>query len=143
MGKKSKPQFRSREEIIKQLKGNKEFQEKMSFTRDKFYPALTNATKNIDDAIQNLSIINSVVMEKFLALMKEKKFSELNIVDSLSKTDPKYYEMKVMLELFDDYNVFDAKTLMEGMKSEINLFLSEENKSRTLADLKQVWIDQL
>lgn len=141
--KKEKRIQKTRDQLLKDLRNNKRFQEKMMFTREVFYPALSRATKNIDDAISNLSIINSMMMEKFLGFMKETKFKELKIVDSLSVTDPKYKELKEMLELFDEYNVFDAKDLMEGMKNEINLFLSEENKSRTLADLKQVWLDQI
>lgn len=134
---------KTKEQLLHELKSNSKFQEKMKFTREVFYPALTRATTSIDDAVGNLTIINSMVMEKFLGFMKETKFKDLKITDSLSPTDPKYQYLKDMLELFDEYNVFDAKDLMEGMKNEIQLFLHEENKSRTLADLKQVWLDQM
>ena len=138
-----KQKFRSKEELIKDLKDNKKFQEKMSFTRDKFYPALARASRSIDDAQQQLYMINTMVMQKFLGKMKEFKFKDMGMVEILSKEDSKYHEVKEMLELFDDYSVFDAKDIMEGMKSEITLFLNEENKSRSLEDLKTKWIDQL
>lgn len=69
--------------------------------------------------------------------------SELKIVDNLSKDDTKYEALKDMLQLFDDYSVFDAKDMLEGMKNEITLFLVEENKARTLDDLKRKWIDEM
>lgn len=134
---------KSREQILTDLKNNKDFQEKMKFTREVFYPALARATTSIDDAIQNLSIINTFIMERALGFMKEKKMSEISLGDIVSKTDPKSKEMKELLTLFDDYTVFDAKTVFEGMKSEINLFVQEENKMRGLNDLRRVWVDEL
>lgn len=129
--------------MIQDLKNNAKFQEKMKFTREQFYPALNRATTSIDDALQNLSIINSLLMEKFLGFMKEKTVKDLNLIENLSSTDPKYSEMREMLELFDNMSVFDAKDLMEGLKNEINLFLQEENKGRKLEVLKTKWIDEL
>ena len=117
--------------------------EKMKFTKEVFFPALGKATTSIDDALQNLSVINSILMERFLGLMKEKTMKDIKLADSLSGTDPKHKEMKEMIELFDDMSVFDAKDLMEGMRNEINLFLTEENKSRQLSDLHPKWLDEI
>ncbi len=140
---KAKRQNKTREELIAGLKSNDAFQKKMQFTKEKFYPALTEATTSIDDALQNLSIINTILMEKFLGKMKDVKFKELDIQGNISDADPKAYALREMLSLFDDMTAFDAKDLMEGMRNEINLFLTEENKSRTLADLRRRWIDEL
>jgi transcriptional regulator of heat shock response len=114
----------------------------MKFTREVFYPALCNASKNIEDATMFIGSISTVMMEKFLQLMKEKKFSELKLTDSLDPKDEKYNELKEMLDLFNDMSVFDARTYFEGMKSEISLFIQEENKDRPLSDLKTKWLDQ-
>lgn len=141
--KKQKQVFKKREEIIADLKNNKDFMEKMKFTREQFYPALCKASRNIEDATSFISSINTVLMEKFLGLMKEKKFGELNLIDSLDPKDEKYEDIKSMLELFNDMNLFDAKSQFEGMKAEINLFVQEENRERQLQDLKTRWIDQL
>lgn len=141
--KKPKQKHKTRAELVAELNKNKDFRDKMIFTKEVFYPALAKATASIDDAIQNLSIINTVIMEKFLGFMKDKKMSELKITESLSKEDPKYHDLKYMIELFDDYTVFDAKDIFEGMRGEIQLFVTEENKSRTLLDLKRQWIDEL
>lgn len=134
---------KTREQILMDLKGNEAFQKKMKFTKEEFFPALTQATTSIDDALSNLSIINTILMEKFLGFMKETKFRDLKIQENISDQDPKAEDLKAMLALFDDMTAFDAKDLLEGMRNEINLFLSEENKTRTLADLKPRWIDEL
>jgi len=141
--KKEAPIVRSKEQIMADLKANVKFQEKMVFIKTKVYPALCDATTSIDDATGNLSIINSIIMEKFLGFMKEKTMKDIDIYTNLSEKDDKYEELKAFLQLFDDYTVFDAKDILEGLKSEITLFITEENKSRQLSDLKTKWLDEL
>ncbi len=140
---KKKQVHKTKAELIADLKKNKDWVEKMKFTREVFYPALCNASKNIDDAVSFLGSINSVMMEIFLGFMKEKKFGELDIISKLDKKDSKYTELAEMLALFDDYSVFDAKSLFEGMRTEIQLFTNEELKERSLDTLKTVWLDNL
>ena len=134
---------KTKEELLKELRGNQKFIEKMKFTKEVFYPALLNASKSIDDASSFLSSINNIMMEKFLGYMKEKNFGELKLVDMLDPKDEKYDELKKMLTLFDDKSVFDAKEYIEGMRNEISLFLGEEAKNRPLSSLKTKWLDEL
>ena len=143
MRKKQAPKVRSKEQILADLKANEKFQEKMTFIKTKVYPALCEATRSIDDASQNLSIINSIIMEKFLGFMKEKTMKDISIYTNLSEKDEKYEELKAFLSLFDDYTVFDTKDILEGLKNEITLFITEENKTRKLADLKTKWLDEI
>ncbi len=139
-----KPQVhKTKEELIADLNKNADFVSKMKFVKQVFFPALCNATSSIEDALSNLSIINSVILEKFLARMKEVKMKDIDIYTNLSKDDPHYEGLKAMLELFDDKSVFEAKELFEGMKQEINMFLNEEQKERSLDTLKTKWLDEL
>ena len=140
---KPKQKHLTTEEILEQTRHNAEFREKMSFVKNEFYPALCKATTSIEDALQNLTIINSVIMDKFLARMKEVKMSDIDIYTNLSPSDPQYEGLKLMLQLFDDMSVFEAKQYFEGMKAEIGTFLNDENKERKLEDLKTRWIDEL
>lgn len=139
---KKKRALRSKEEVLAQLKGNQDFQKKMEFVREKFYPALIKASRSIDDAQSFISSLSTMMMQKFLEVMKDTKFTDLKLVDILDPKDDKYEALKEMLALFDDQNVFDARELIEGMKSEISLFINEELKDRTLDTLKVKWIDQ-
>jgi len=140
---KPKQKHLTTEEILEQTRRNAEFREKMAFVKNEFYPALCKATTSIEDALQNLTIINSVIMDKFLARMKEVKMSDIDIYTNLSPTDPQYEGLKAMLNLFDNMSVFEAKMYFEGMKSEIQTFLNDENKERKLEDLHTKWIDEL
>lgn len=134
---------KTKAELIADLKKSADFMSKMKFVKEVFFPALCKATTSIEDATSNLSIINSVILDKFLARMKDVKMKDINIYSNLSASDPQYENLKAMLELFDDKSVFEAKELFEGMKSEISMFLNEEQKERKLETLATKWIDEL
>ena len=134
---------KTKEELIADLQKNAVWMAKMKFVKETFYPALCKCTNSIEDALQNLTIINSVIMDKFLTRMKEVKMKDIDIYTNLSASDSHYEDMKAMLNLFDDLSVFEAKEYFEGLKQEIQLFLNEENKERKLDDLKTRWMDEM
>lgn len=145
MGKHNKePQnHQTKAEALRDLRANPEFQKRMSFVREQFYPALIEASTSIDDASTLLSGFNNVMMEKFLGIMKEKKVSELGLYERLDQESPKIEEHKRLLDLFQDMNVFDAKSYIEGMKDELETFKLDEMKERPLSSLKTRWLDEL
>lgn len=139
----AKEPLRSKEQLIKELQDNSKFKVKMKFTREQFYPALVKASTSIDDAQNLLGSLNTMIMQEFLSDMKSKKFSALKLEDKLDKDNPKYPEFIAMLDLFKESNIFDAKDCIEGMRSEIDLFMKDEREKRTLDTLETKWVDQL
>lgn len=129
-------------QLVRDLKKNQDFVQRMKFTKEEFFPALIKASKNVDDAKMWLASINTVLMEKFLGEMKKKTFKELDLVNSLDDND-ETQGWKDVLSLFDNMSVFEAKDLIEGMRGEIDLFISQEMKSRTLDTLQVKWIDEV
>lgn len=140
---KQKRRNKTKEELLLDLKKNEKFMAKMKFTKEKFFPALIEATDSVEDATIFLGSINTILMEEFLGFMKEKKFSDLNLVNKLDQKDENYEKYKALLSLFDEMNVFEAKDLIEGMKNEINLFIQEEMKNRKLDSLPTRWLDEI
>lgn len=140
---KPSPYVRNKEELLKELRANAKFQEKMAFAKDVFFPKLVEATKSIDDASMFLSSINTVIMQDFLGRMKDVTIKDMKLTDKLDVKDEKYNELVELVSIFDDMSVFDAKELLEGMKAEISLFVQEELKERPLSDLKTKWLDQM
>lgn len=139
-----KPQIhKSKEELLNNLRGNADFQLKMKFIKEQFYPALLEASTSIEDASTLLSGFNSTIMEKFLGLMKEKKVSELDLYSRLDVNAPKHEQHKKLLELFSDMDVFQAKEYIEGMRNEIEQFKLDEFRERPLDTLKTKWLDEL
>lgn len=134
---------KSKDQLMTELKSNEKFATKMKFTKEVFYPALCAATTSIDDASILLGGFNTVIMQEFLASMKDKTLKDLNLGDKLDPFNNKMDECKALLALFEDMSVFDAKDYIEGMRNEIQLFLTEEAKERPLTDLKVRWLDEL
>lgn len=122
-----------------QLVADAKYNRKLEFVKDTVYPALCKATVSIDDATQQLYLINTMMMQKFLERMKDVKVGELQMELVLNEKESMYKEVKAFLEIFKDMNMFDAKEILEGMKNEINLFVNEENKVRPLTELKTQW----
>ena len=140
---KPKTPVKTKEQLLAELKGNEQFKAKMAFTRERFYPALVEASTSIEDAMTNLSSINTVVMQTFLGFMKDKKFGELDMVSKMDSKAPKFEEIKAMLDLFGDMSVYEAKELIEGMRMEIGMWVQEDNRMRNLKDLPKRWIDEV
>jgi len=134
---------KDREKLLKDLKLNPVFIEKMAFTKEKFFPALVEASKSVNDAKIFLTSMSNILMDKFLAKMKEVKMSELNLTEILDKKSEKYEEFKKLIALFDDKDLFTSKELLEGMKGEIDLWINEEFNTRKLSDLKLKWLDEV
>ena len=134
---------RTREQIISEMLQNKDFKERLAFLKDKFYPAVINASKNIEDSKIFLDSIVTVIMEKFLGLMKEKKFEELGLIDALEPSDPMYDQYCDLLNLFNGMSVFEARGHFERMKTEIDRFIQDEMISRSLSTLSPHWVDEV
>lgn len=145
IGKRNKnPQLhKSKEELIDELRKNADFQVKMKFVKEQFWPALCEAATSIDDASMVLSGFNSNIMEAFLSKMKEVKVKDLGLEEKLDKQSPKYAENQKLLALFSEMSVFDAKYHIEGVKGDIEKFKSDEMLSRPLTSLKTKWLDEL
>ncbi len=133
----------TKEEILAKMKGNVDFQRRIKFAREQFWPALGEAAENIQDAQILLEGFNTTIMQAFLARMKDIKMNELDLESKLDKTSARYEQNKTLLHLFDDMTLFDAKDNIEGMKGEIQQFIIDELRARPLSTLKPLWIDEL
>lgn len=127
---------KTKEEIARKMQNIEMVKEMRIFVRDQFYPALLKATTSIDDAKFLLSSFSNMVMEQFLAQMKEKQFVELKLHEKLDKASPNYKEYIDLLALFGDKSVYDTRELIEGMKNEIEMMVTTELKERKLDTLK-------
>jgi len=143
MAKKTRAHNKSKEEIIADLKNNADFQRRMAFTREKFWPALCNVGMSIEDASIWLSNFNTMLMQEFLSRMKTVSMKEMAVASKLDVMADDYTKYRDVIELFDEMDVFSAKDAIEGMRNEIALFKQDEDKSRKLSDLKTKWIDEL
>jgi hypothetical protein len=132
---------KSKEEIALGMQRVQEAKRLRAFVKDKLYPAIITTSTSIDDAKFLLGSFSNMMMEQFLAKMKETKFIELKLHEKLDKNSPKYKEFIELLALFADENVFTSRELIEGMKNEITMFIDNELKGRKLETLKTNFLE--
>ncbi len=112
-----------------------------SFVKNKLYPALLLATTSIDDAKFLLGSLSSMMMEQFLAQMKETKFIDLKLHLKLDKQTPNYKHFLNLLAMFSGETVYNSRELIEGMKNEIQMMIDTELKDRKLETLKTNFLE--
>ena len=132
---------RTKEEIAKGIRDVQEVRRQRSFVKDKFFPSLIKASTSIEDAKYLLTSLGNMIMQEFLAQMKEKKFNELKLTEKLDSKSPQFEDIKTMVELFNDESIFTARELVEGMQNEIETNVTDELKARKLDSLKTNWFD--
>lgn len=134
---------KSKEELLADLKKNADFQRKIKFTREVFYPALLKANPTVEDASTWLGGFNSAIMQAFLERMKDAKMKDLNLRLKLDAMSDNFLAFQDIVGVFDDMTVFQAKDHIEGMRGEIDVWKADEDRARPLAELKTKWIDEL
>lgn len=134
---------KSKQQILSEIKSNVTFQKRMTFVRDTFWPALCDASTSVEDATILLEGFNTVIMQTFLAKMKDFTIGDLALQTKLDAMSDKFIENTKLLELFSEMSVFEAKENIEGMRNEITLFQRDEMKTRPLNSLKTKWVSDL
>ena len=127
---------KTKEEIEADMKRGAEVKRLRALVKDDVYPAVVNASISIDDSKFLLHSFSTMMMDKFLESMKEVKFVDLKLEEKLDAKHEKYAEYKALLALFGNETVFTARELIEGMKMEIEMMISNEMKERKLETLK-------
>lgn len=127
---------KTKEEIEADMKRGAEVKRLRALVKDSIYPAVVDASLSIDDAKFLLHSFSSMMMDKFLESMKEVKFVDLKLVEKLDPASPKHADYVKLLALFENETVFTARELIEGMKMEIEMMISNEMKERKLDTLK-------
>jgi len=130
-----KKQNPTKEQLTNDIKRMQDVKNKRAFVKNSFFPALVKASDSVDDAKFFLGSFSNLIMESFLAEMKTKNFMELKLHEKLDKKHPKYKEMIDLLGLFSSENVYDSRELVEGMKQEIEMMITDEFKKRKLDSL--------
>lgn len=132
---------KSKEQISLEMKRIQDAKRMRKFVKEKFYPALIKASTSVDDAKFLLGSLSNQMMEQFLAKMKETKFIELQLHHKLDKKATNYKEFMELLSMFNDEDVFTSRELIEGMKNEIEMMVTNELKERKLETLKTNFLD--
>ncbi len=111
------------------------------FIKEKFFPALTTATKSVDEAGMLLQAMTSLIMEEALEVLKTKKIHEIQsrLVKKLCPDNERLLEIEGLIHLFEKQTLFKARGYLEGMKGVLEQCKIDEMQKRTLSSMEVDW----
>lgn len=132
---------KTKEQLVKEAENKKEVSRKRTLIVDSFYPALVKATISIDEAKALIQAMGSLVMERVLDTMRERKFSDISeqLLKSLTTDGERLEEIKALLATLEGENLFVSREIIEGMIRAIDAMITEEMRDRNLGTLKTNW----
>lgn len=132
---------RTSDEIIRDMHNKKEVARKRKLITERFYPALSAATVSVDESKMLLSAINSVMMERVLATMKERKFSDIkkDVLAIITSDGERKSEISKLLSTLDSETLYVSREITEGASRAIEQMIMEDMRSRGLDTLKPDW----
>lgn len=124
-----------------QLVHEQKMAQKRKFIIEKFYPSLSEATISIDEAGQLLNATVSLIMEEAMRVLQEKKMKDIKgrIIKVLCPNDERLLQIEKLVDLFDNYTLFDARGNIEGMKAVLEQMKFDEMCSRKLESFTPNW----
>lgn len=103
--------------------------------KNSIYPFLLENTESIEDAKMFASAVGVVIKQQFMNGMSTANVASLKLTELGADKDlVKRYN--AMFELLKDYTISDALKIIEGMPTEIDSLIREENNKRKLSELK-------
>ncbi len=117
-----------------------EVRRKQMLVQGKIYPALVSATTSVQEAKALNQAISTVLLEEAMAVLKEKKLSDIkeSVIKKLCE-EGRETEVRALLDTMDGETLYTARTLIEGLNSVIEQALMDETKHRTLGSLEFEW----
>jgi len=124
-----------------QLYNEQERKHKQIFIKEKFYPALCDATISVDEAGFLLQAMTSLIMEEAMNTLRTTRMKQVrsSMVKKLTKGDERVLQIESLISLFDGLTLFDTRAYVEGMKAVIEQMKIDEMASRKLDSLKVNW----
>lgn len=130
-------QNKTEKDLLKEMKRG----EDIRFIKDKFYPAVVNATVSVDEAGMLLQAMSALVMEEAMETLNKTKVKDVKnrMVKKLAPNDERLLQIEALVNLFDEKTLFDARGHCEGLKAVIEQMKIEHFQATKLSDLTPDW----
>lgn len=109
--------------------------------KEKFYPALVEATISVDEATMLLQAATSLIMEEAMEKLRTTKMSEIRnrLVKKLAPNDERILQIEKLVDVFTDNSLFEARGHFESMRAVIEQMKTDEMQKRKLDTLVPDW----
>ena len=114
---------------------------KREFIKDKFYPALKEATISIDETTALLNAAAALIMEEAMNTLRTTKMADIRqrMVHKLCPAHDRELQIEGLLSLFDKQTLFEVRGHFESIKQVIAQMQMDEMRSRKLETLREDW----
>lgn len=130
---------KTKEQLLHEAKLNA----KRVLIKERFYPALVEATDSVEEAGMLLGAISQLIMAEAMETLNSKKMDEIKKKVAHKLTQEQggegILQMEKLLDVFDGLSLFETRVHMESMKSVIEQMKIEEFQARKLADMHPLW----
>lgn len=109
--------------------------------KERFYPALADATVSVDEAQMLLQAAASLIMEEAMETLRSKEMKEIKtrIVRKLCPNDERVIAVENLISIFDDISLFDARGHFESMRAVLQQMVTDEMTKRKLDTMTPDW----
>ena len=109
--------------------------------KDKFYPALQEATESVDEAQMLMQAAVSLIMEEAMETLRTTKIKDIRsrLVSKLAPNDERLLQIEKLIDVFKDSSLFETRGHFESMRAVINQMQQDEMRSRKLDTFIPNW----
>lgn len=109
--------------------------------KEKFYPALVEATISVDEAQMLLQAAVGLIMEEAMEALRTTKMSMIRnrLVKKLAPNDERLLQIEKLMDIFNEQSLFEARGHLESMKAVIEQMKIDEMMKRKLDTLTPDW----
>lgn len=109
--------------------------------KERFYPALVEATISVDEAGMLLQAATSLIMEEAMEKLRSTPMKDIKsrMVKKLAPNDERVLQIEKLLEVFDNHTLFDARWHFESMRAVLEQMKTDEFQKRKLDTMTPDW----
>lgn len=109
--------------------------------KERFYPALVDATISVDEAQMLLQAANSLIMEEAMEILRIKKMDEIKnrVVRKLCPDDTRLLKIENLISVFDGMSLFEVRGHFESMGAVLRQMTTDEMRNRPLSSMNPAW----
>lgn len=109
--------------------------------KEKFYPALVEATISVDEAQMLLQAATGLIMEEAMEKLRSTLVADIRnrLVKKLAPDGNRQVKIEALIDIFHDHTLFEARGHFESMRAVIDQMKTDEMQRRKLDTLTPDW----
>lgn len=127
----------TKEELEREMKRA----EARTLIKEKFYPAMVEATESVDEATHLMNAVTGLIMEEAMETLRTMHMKEIKnrIVKKLCPNDERLLQIENLIGVFDAMTLYEARGHFESMRAVLQQIQLDEMRTRKLNTFTVDW----